>query len=443
MSDVLKWYMYDPEKPTPLVPVGEALTKLAPDASDKSGEKEAGDGGSTIDGVKVARRILPASEWLELAVQSVTHTGCCDAKAEDTVGGAFRFADDLGEALVDELTALVNKAQVELVECARDNEQFGWCAFELLPRRGGGLAAINHLPAPSCWISTDRERVMHTYTMHAATNYPLYTSALSGERAVAWAINRRHYGNTYYGVSDAWNVFSQIEAAYEAVRWNRRLFKTRGGYRWLMAIKYTGKGMPNEVADTKLLEAISAHVRDNQRSQSDMLTVPIGDRDITMFKLDADPEKLQWGELMAMMKADIQNAHRVPDAVLGGVQQTGALGGDVAEAAQAIYNAQVIIPKQRRWAALLNDVLERYYGVPVGFEWGTGEAEVDLNKLAAPVVLAWKAGLLKAGQAQALLGIDADPEYEELYYYDLLTAFGVDASGIGGNVPGMDGAGGQ
>jgi len=409
MSEAVNIYLYDPLQTPPL----RIVRATAP----TSGEQTESTYGVTMAGVKCARRIIDARKWWEYGESSSIHMSCCRVKGEDVCGGDFSFGDNLSEAQVDEFGAIIRAGQQDLVDAEADSEVTGWGTWEIIPKVGGGIARINHLPSFTCWISKSREQVVHTYTGQAgsSTIYPLLGKGSAREAQVGWVNNSHYPFNSYYGVPDVWTVIKQIEAIRSAIEWNRDFFKKHGGYRWAFFLK-SPDGRLDATADEKLLEMITKHLTDIKGKDTDVLTVPVGDRELTIHKLDADAQEMSWSDLLAVFRGDILSAHRVPPDVVG-MTRVGALGGDVVEESADNYLKRVVAPKQRRWAKAINDMFRVYYGVEAEFSFGIQET-VDLTRLAYPISNLAQNHIIPLNEARELLGMDPLPELEGLYVQD-------------------------
>lgn len=344
----------------------------------------------SVGGYRLPSRVLPAQRWWDYYAHSAVHSGCCDTKARDIVGGGFTIEPGrqaVSDALIEQMTGLVEDNIEQLNDACRDWEATGWCGLECLPTRGGNeLAALNHLDSWTLWPIKDGGGVIHMRDGKWVRYSPLGAREPDAYQC-AFLNNNHWYKSTYYGVPDIISAIIQIESSWEALRYNQEFFARRGGYRWLLTLRSTmpGGGDPGSEGDAKLVQTINYKYKQiGKDSASDMLIIPLGTREATLQRMDADMKDMDFPAMLERYRNEIIMRHGVPPLRLG-IVETGSLGGNIGQEQLRSYNDNVVRPKQRRWGRFLTGILRSWFGVDVTLEFEGLEFD-ELAGMTAPAV---------------------------------------------------------
>lgn len=395
----------DPGRFTDLVKI-DADPKSQPSQELTSG----GSGGTQIDGVRCASRVLDGQKWHEFVLHSHVHKSCCEVKAEDTVGLGYDLtplqgnATNLSSAMESDIRLVMARSVEALVTAAKDAEKTGYCGLEIVPTLNGReLYRLNHIDSWTLWPSLDLQWYMHKRGEGQARRFTPLGVRDPKFHQLAWLNNEQWFKNTYYGVPDITSVLIQIDAVWEALNYNRDFFKRRGGYRWMLLLS-SPQDRGNAGTDASLITHINYATRNiGKDSETDMLMIPLGDRTARLERLDADAKDLDFAGMMKSFNGDILAAHRVPPEKIG-MGEAGSLGGNLGQEQIQVYADSVIRPKQRRWNALMTQILYHWYGVWIDFKF----QPIRINEvalMASPAKLAFESMLVSRTEARAMIGL--------------------------------------
>jgi hypothetical protein len=199
-----------------------------------------------------------------------------------------------------------------------------------------------------------------------------------------------------------------MESMWEALQYNRDFFKRQGGYRYMMLIESPSGSqldLNGGQGDEALIKKINYEVTEVRKdSRTDLLAIPLGKRTARLERLDGDLKDLDFPSLLSMYRDDVRVMHGVPP-LKAGIVESGALGGNVGQEQLRSYRDSVVTPKQRKWNALVNEVIRVWWGIEAGFAFTP--LEIDEVALLSPhAERLFRSELLTRAEARKMLGYE-------------------------------------
>lgn len=424
-STVVEYFLLDPSEPETLI----ALRAPESESTKPSEEQQDDRAQTSIGGARVAKRVREARLWWRDYETSTVHARCCNVKARGIVGNGFTIVGPDGKpakaapALLQDITDVLQRSRFEMFKAARDWEVTGWCNFELQEYLvGQRLYKLNHLDSWTMYPTLDGEQFVHSRnSSRRGVRYARFGT--DSPLLKATQLNNMHWPfNTWYGVPDAASVLTEIETIWCAIKLNREFFARRGSYRWLLVLRSPqgqGLGGGDATYDKSLIKEIHTHIEKvgKEGSRTDILQVPIGNREVQMFKLDADVKDMDYGQLMERYDDRIMATHGVPPSVAG-FERSGALSGDQAAEQRINFRDETLSPKQDQWDEMLTAIVQWYWQTDLQIKLNPITVN-EMLRLAQPVATLFNANIIPRSRALQLLGEQDYDEGEIVWAYQL------------------------
>lgn len=329
------------------------------------------------------------------------HATCVRVKAEDVAGNGYSLhalgSDDVyDKKLVDNLLLRLD-IQGNTNKAVVDMQVFGYGFFEVIRAgnvSGGKIIDIKHVESDTVQVCKDKmrfvQKVDNVTTYFKAYGSDVNLNSKTGkvmkdtdsylDRATELYMFKKYSVlDKIYGETDVIQAVKSL-AADQA----RRVYMLKflqnyavPAYALIVTGDYEDKfdEQGNSMLD-KMLESYVESLRDNPYSTM-VLKFRGSDIQVRLEEIGGGGKDADFRQFALDVRDEIVSAHRVPPSRIG-IEQTGALGGSVAEEATKVYASSVIAPIQNLVNSFVNNCVLASWGLDSAFEFKLNGLETDM-----------------------------------------------------------------
>lgn len=329
------------------------------------------------------------------------HAACVRVKSEDVAGSGYTLRE-LGtettydKKLVDNLMVRMD-IQNNVHKAMLDMQIYGYGLIEIVRAgnvSGGKVIDIKHVEADTVQVMKDKMRFVQTVdnvkTYFKVVGSDLNLNARTGkvmrdddsylDRATELYMFKKYSVlDKVYGETDVIQAVKSLAADQARRVYMLKFLQNYAVPAYALIIKgdyketYDENGVSNL---DKMLESYVESLRDNPYSTM-VLKFQGSDIEVSLEEIGGGGKDADFRQFALDVRDEIISAHRVPSSRLG-IEGTGALGGNVVEAATEVYVASVINPLQQLVNTFVNSVVLASWGLDSAFEFQLNGLETDM-----------------------------------------------------------------